>query len=97
MDPKFGKKRTCNQCSTKFMDFNKPSPLVCPHCKNEFVFDDEIYNQNYINQNSIKNNKKNLSEQSNEDSFDNNQNDEIVDDDQEIISLEDVSDQETSN
>ena len=35
VDPKFGTKRVCEECSGKFYDLNK-IPLVCPLCGHSF-------------------------------------------------------------
>ena len=34
-NPKWGKKRICLACNTKYYDFNK-SPIICPSCGTEF-------------------------------------------------------------
>lgn len=45
-EKKFGNKRICQNCSTKFYDMLKPYPLVCPHC-NDNVETDVL--NNYLN------------------------------------------------
>ena len=43
---KFGQKRLCENCSTKWYDLNKKSPLTCPHCKSEVTIEENfIYAQ----------------------------------------------------
>ena len=41
-DKKFGQKRICTNCETKFYDLNKKSPFNCPHCKTEITIEDDI-------------------------------------------------------
>ena len=43
-DKKFGQKRVCSNCETKFYDLNKNSPLTCPHCTSEIVIENELSN-----------------------------------------------------
>lgn len=102
MDKKFGKKRVCENCSVKFMDFNKPSPLKCPHCNHENSFD-EIINNFILNHaiNSKKQESKNLfEEKENKDSEikdDNIDNINEVDDDNIVVSLDEVDENETQD
>ena len=41
-DKKFGTKRFCSNCETKFYDLNKKSPLTCPHCKSEMTIEEDF-------------------------------------------------------
>lgn len=41
-DKKFGKKRVCENCEVKFYDFNKESPITCPQCKSQIVFEENL-------------------------------------------------------
>lgn len=98
MDPKFGKKRVCENCSTKFMDLNKPMPLKCPHCNYEISRDD--FESSIIGSNIGINEKKNIQvnniQEKDDESFD-SQNDSLDENDDSIISLEDVEEGETEN
>lgn len=98
MDPKFGKKRVCENCSTKFMDLNKPMPLKCPHCNYEISRDD--FESSIIGSNIGINEKKNIQvnnvQEKDDESFD-SQNDSLDENDDSIISLEDVKEGETEN
>jgi len=47
-EKKFGLKRICENCSTKFYDLNKKSPLTCPHCEKEVVINDDFAIQSVI-------------------------------------------------
>jgi len=45
-EKKYGIKRVCSNCETKFYDFNKKSHLTCPHCKSEMnIEEDFVYAQ----------------------------------------------------
>jgi len=47
-EKKFGLKRICENCSTKFYDLNKIAPLICPHCEKEFIINDDYTMQSVI-------------------------------------------------
>lgn len=47
-EKKFGLKRICENCSTKFYDLNKKSPLICPHCEKEVIINDDYAIQGVI-------------------------------------------------
>ena len=47
-EKKFGLKRTCENCSTKFYDLNKKSPFICPHCEKEVIINDDFVIQSVI-------------------------------------------------
>lgn len=47
-EKKFGQKRICENCSTKFYDLNKKPPLICPHCEKEFIINDDYAIQSVI-------------------------------------------------
>ena len=47
-EKKFGQKRICENCSTKFYDLNKKSPLICPHCEKEVMINDDFAIQSVI-------------------------------------------------
>ena len=47
-EKKFGQKRICENCSTKFYDLNKKSPLICPHCEKEVIINDDYTMQSVI-------------------------------------------------
>ena len=47
-EKKFGQKRICENCSTKFYDLNKKSPLICPHCEKEVIINDDYAMQSVI-------------------------------------------------
>ncbi len=106
MDPKFGKKRVCENCSTKFMDLNKPMPLKCPHCNYEISRDDfessiigsniGINEKKNIQVNNIQEKQVNNIQEKDDESFD-SQNDSLDENDDSIISLEDVEEGETEN
>jgi len=41
-EKKYGIKRVCSNCETKFYDLNKKSPLTCPHCKSEMNIEEDF-------------------------------------------------------
>lgn len=47
-EKKFGLKRICENCSTKFYDLNKKPPLICPHCEKEVIINDDYAIQSAI-------------------------------------------------
>ena len=84
-DKKFGNKRFCSNCETKFYDLNKASPLTCPHCKTEITFDE--YVQKFNNSDVLENIKK----PEVKDEFTDIDNNENVDEEEDVISLEDAA------
>ena len=83
-DKKFGNKRFCSNCETKFYDLNKASPLICPHCKTEIIFDEDL--QKLSNSGVLENIKKPEAK----DEFADIDNNENVDE-EEVISLDDAA------
>jgi len=93
-DKKFGKKRVCENCSTKFYDLNKKSSLSCPHCNSEIAIEDDLaFGQNpQINQQQNKPNVK--------DEFADIENNDSSPEDEDVISLDDAAieeEQDTKN
>jgi uncharacterized protein (TIGR02300 family) len=81
---KFGNKRICSNCDTKFYDLNKDSPLTCPHCKTEIIVDEDLVT---LKNSDVFENKKPETRDEFAD-IDNNENDN--DNGEDVISLEDA-------
>ena len=91
-DKKFGQKRVCPHCEKKFYDLNKKFPLTCPCGEKEIVIDDELlYGQSpQINQQQSKSNvKEEFADIDNTDSS-------SEDSDDDVISLDDPSMEDTA-
>ena len=87
-EKKFGLKRICENCSTKFYDFNKKSSLICPHCEKEVIINDDYTIQSaIINQKDEKVDAKD--EFADIDNGDNGDNGDNSDD--EVISLDEAA------
>lgn len=96
--PKFGKKRVCQNCSTKFYDFNKKTSIKCPQCNEEHQIDevDNVLANNSITQFKNKSpEKEKISNDLEEDNF--SAADDIEENDEEVISLNEVEEAETEN
>lgn len=81
-DKKFGNKRLCSNCETKFYDLNKDSPLTCPHCKTEMSVDEDLQK---LNNNHVLENTKKPEANDEFAEIDNNENV----DEEDVISLDD--------
>lgn len=98
--PKFGKKRVCQNCSVKFYDFNKKTSIKCPQCNEECNIDeiDNVLSINSMTQlrNKIPEKEKISNDLEKDNSF--SAVDDInEDDDEEVISLDEVEEAETEN
>jgi uncharacterized protein (TIGR02300 family) len=86
-----GRKRVCENCNTRWYDLNK-SPITCPVCNAEFHIENlNNFGAVYQNQNFNKNNKSNNIEELDQQDDTNELNDDNSDD---IISLEEVDEEE---
>lgn len=87
-----GKKRLCENCSTRWYDLNK-KPIVCPVCKQE-TDENELLVNNLVSAQSLIGNKKISSDNSNK--FEDHNEEEAGDlnEDSDIISLDEVESEE---
>jgi len=87
-DKKFGQKRVCSNCETKFYDLNKNSPLTCPHCTSEIVIENEL--SNYSTSQVVEEQKKDHKDEFDgiEDS-DNSNDDDVISLDEAVVEEED--------
>jgi len=85
-DQKFGIKRLCSNCETKFYDLNKKSPLKCPHCGSEMNIEEDFI---YTHPTAQVTQAQKLEAKDEFDSIDNADNTDDNDDD--VISLDDTS------
>lgn len=89
---KFGKKRICFNCSTKFYCLNQKPPLKCPHCDTEINLENDLYeNHQMYRSDSVKNNNNTINAPNDIDALDENNTDNLQEDDN-LISLEEVED-----
>ena len=87
---KYGIKRICENCSTKVYDFNKPSPLTCPHCSSNIVIEEEpMLGGIPVQQQTKQEPKDEFAEIENADNSE--------DSDDEIISLEEAQEEENKS
>ncbi len=92
---KFGKKRLCPNCTTKFYDMLKEPPLRCPHCNEEVEILTPHLSDYFLQDSKRKQNEKSTSEEISV--KDNVSSEEIETENDDIISLEEVDDEEDSN
>lgn len=86
-----GKKRVCENCSTRWYDLNK-KPVICPVCNQELEIND-LNLLNTISYQNLKKVKKNTDEVIDEIDKTEDREDVDIDNENDIISLEEVEDQ----
>ena len=87
--PKWGKKRICLACNTKYYDFNK-SPIICPSCGTEFDPDTNLKSRKSkgLLTKVVPENNQNMSEElSNIDDDETDTNEEVVIDDDPLLEI----------
>lgn len=84
-----GKKRVCENCSTRWYDFFK-KPILCPTCKHEFVETNFYSNSSVAFQNNLK--KVDESDESKDklSEYSDTHDEDTGDDDREMISIEEI-------
>ena len=88
-NPKWGKKRICLACNTKYYDFNK-SPIICPSCGTEFDPDTNLKSRKSksLLTKVVAENNQNMSEElSNIDDDETDTNEEVVTDDDSLLEI----------
>ena len=88
-NPKWGKKRICLACNTKYYDFNK-SPIICPSCGTEFDPDTNLKSRKSksLLTKVVAENNQNMSEElSNIDDDETDTNEEVVTDDDPLLEI----------
>ena len=88
-NPKWGKKRICLACNTKYYDFNK-SPIICPSCGTEFDPDTNLKSRKSksLLTKVVPENNQNMSEEiSNIDDDETDTNEEVVTDDDPLLEI----------
>ena len=88
-NPKWGKKRICLACNTKYYDFNK-SPIICPSCGTEFDPDTNLKSRKIksLLTKVVPENNQNMSEElSNIDDDETDTNEEVVTDDDSLLEI----------
>ena len=88
-NPKWGKKRICLACNTKYYDFNK-SPIICPSCGTEFDPDTNLKSRKSksLLTKVVPENNQNMSEElSNIDDDETDTNEEVVTDDDSLLEI----------
>ena len=88
-NPKWGKKRICLACNTKYYDFNK-SPIICPSCGTKFDPDTNLKSRKSksLLTKVVAENNQNMSEElSNIDDDETDTNEEIVTDDDSLLEI----------
>ena len=88
-NPKWGKKRICLACNTKYYDFNK-SPIICPSCGTEFDPDTNLKSTKAksLLTKVVPENNQNMSEEiSNIDDEETDTNEEVVTDDDPLLEI----------
>ena len=88
-NPKWGKKRICLACNTKYYDFNK-SPIICPSCGIEFDPDTNLKSRKSksLLTKVVAENNQNMSEElSNIDDDETDTNEEVVTDDDPLLEI----------
>lgn len=91
---KFGKKRLCLNCNTRFYDLKKKENLLrCPRCNQEVNTDDLLSYNNIISSVSQNNKNKDIHYNSNETVSDESTEDVADNESNEIISLEEIEEE----
>ena len=88
-NPKWGKKRICLACNTKYYDFNK-SPIICPSCGTKFDPDTNLKSRKSksLLTKVVAENNQNMSEElSNIDDDETDTNEEVVTDDDPLLEI----------
>ena len=88
-NPKWGKKRICLACNTKYYDFNK-SPIICPSCGTEFDPDTNLKTRKSksLLAKVVPENNQNMSEDiSNIDDIETDTDEEVVSDDDPLLEI----------
>ena len=88
-NPKWGKKRICLACNTKYYDFNK-SPIICPSCGTKFDPDTNLKSRKSksLLTKVVAENNQNMSEElSNIDDDETDTNEEVVTDDDSLLEI----------
>ena len=88
-NPKWGKKRICLACNTKYYDFNKSS-IICPSCGTEFDPDTNLKSRKSksLLTKVVAENNQNMSEElSNIDDDETDTNEEVVTDDDSLLEI----------
>ena len=88
-NPKWGKKRICLACNTKYYDFNK-SPIICPSCGTEHDPDTNLKSRKSksLLTKVVPENNQNMSEElSNIDDDETDTNEEVVIDDDPLLEI----------
>jgi uncharacterized protein (TIGR02300 family) len=91
-----GKKRVCENCSCRWYDLNK-NPIICPTCGEKYEIDNLNFGNSFHNQSNSSKNQVSKSQFNKETEVEEISNEEISDNDDDIISIEEVNEEEISN
>ena len=92
-----GKKRVCENCSCRWYDLNK-NPIICPTCGEKYEIDNLNFGNSFYNESISNKNQSSKSQYNKEKEVEEIPNEEISDNsDDDIISIEDVNEEEISN
>lgn len=95
MDKKFGKKRVCENCATRFYDLKK-NPIICPICSQKYEINDFNFNNSSFSE--ITNDKKTGLKTTYGEEVEEISNQEIdTNSEDDVISIEEVPEEEATN